>query len=87
MKTPKGPTARFAVCLDNRDYEASLDVAKLYRIVPDDDAGRRGYLRVVDESGEDYAYAASRFFILNAPASLRRALDEPTKQRVVVPRR
>jgi hypothetical protein len=87
MKTPRGPVARFAICLDNRDHEASLDVAKLYRIVPDDEAARRGYLRVVDESGEDYAYAASRFFILNAPASLRRALDEPTKEGVVVRRR
>jgi hypothetical protein len=87
MKTPRIPTARFAVCLDNRDYEASLDVAKLYRIVPDDDAARRGYLRVIDESGEDYAYAAPRFFVLGAPASLRRALDEHTKQRVVLRRR
>ena len=87
MKTPKAPSVRFAVCLDNRGYEASLEVAKLYRIVPDDDAARRGYLRVVDESGEDYGYAAPRFFLLSAPASLRRALEESTKQRVVAPRR
>ena len=87
MKTAKLLSVRFAICLDNRDYEASLEVAKLYRIVPDEDAARRGYLRVVDESGEDYAYAAPRFFVLSAPASLRRALDESTKQGVVVPRR
>ena len=87
MKTPRIPTTRFAVCLDNRDYEASLDVAKLYRIVADEEAARRGYVCVIDESGEDYAYAASRFFILNAPASLRRALDDSTKHRGVVPRR
>lgn len=86
MKTFKPLTVRFAVCLDNHDYEASLDVAKLYRIVPDEEAARRGYLRVVDESGEDYAYAARRFFLLSAPASLRRALDERTRQRVAVGR-
>ena len=87
MKTAKVLSARFAVCLDNRDYEASLEVAKLYRVVPDEDAARRGYLRVVDESGEDYAYAAPRFFLLSAPVSLRRALDEATKQGVPIPRR
>ena len=87
MKTTRPLSVRFAVCLDNRDYEASLEVAKLYRIVPDEDAARRGYLRVVDESGEDYAFAARRFFLLSAPVSLRRALDEATKQGVAVPGR
>lgn len=87
MKTARPLSVRMAVCLDNRDYEASLEVAKIYRVVPDEDAARRGYLRVVDESGEDYAYAAPRFFLLGAPASLRRALDEATKQGVAIPRR
>ena len=87
MKAPAGSSVRFAVCLDNRGYEASLEVAKLYRIVPDDDAARRGYLRVVDESGEDYGYAAPRFFLLSAPASLRRALDESAKRTTNSPRR
>ena len=74
MKTAAPPRARLAVCLDNRGYEASLEVAKLYRTVPDEQAARRGYLRVVDESGEDYAYAAGRFFLVAAPPSLEKAL-------------
>ena len=49
--TPKG-------CFDNEGYPASLEVGKLYRVIPDDDATVHGYIRVIDESGEDYAYTA-----------------------------
>src|SRR5439155_26418292 len=48
----------FAVCINNKRYEASLERGKLYRVIPDEDAESHGYLRVVDESGEDYGYSA-----------------------------
>jgi hypothetical protein len=32
---------------------ACLPVGKLYRVIPDEEAERHGYLRVMDESGED----------------------------------
>ncbi len=64
----------FAVCLNNRDYPASLEVGKLYQVIPDDDAAAEGYLRVVDESGEDYAFAANRFYIVNLPFDVEEAL-------------
>ncbi len=48
---------RFAVCIRNKGYEASLEVGKLYQVIADRDAEARGYLRIVDESGEDYGYA------------------------------
>ena len=51
----------FAVCINNTGYEASLEVGKLYRLIPDDEAASHGYLRVIDESGEDYGYSKSRF--------------------------
>jgi hypothetical protein len=73
MKTPN-PRLMFAVCVNNRGYRASLEVGKLYRIVPDSDATKHGYICVVDESGEEYAYAARRFFKIEIPATLRRAL-------------
>ena len=72
-KTPK-PAVRFAVCITNDGYKASLEVGKLYRIIPDDEAAQHGYLRIVDESGEDYAYAAERFFAIDVPKPLERAL-------------
>lgn len=72
MKSVK--TKQFAVCLNNCDYPASLEVGKLYRVIPDETAEAEGYLRVVDESGEDYAFAANRFYIVNLPADVEEAL-------------
>jgi hypothetical protein len=64
----------FVVCVNNKKYEASLEVGKLYRVIPDEEAESHGYLRVVDESGEDYGYSADRFFRLEVPRPLERAL-------------
>jgi len=63
----------FAVCINNKKYKASLDVGKLYRIIPDEEAESHRYLPVVDGSGEDYGYSADRFFRLEAPRPLERA--------------
>ena len=65
---------QFALCLDNTGYEASLEIGKLYRIVPDTEGDAHGYLRVVDESGEDYAYARERFFLPALPSAVEEAL-------------
>ena len=69
-------SAHFAVCLDNEGYEASLEVGKLYRVIPDAEAAAHGYVRVVDESGEDYAFSADRFHQVELPQSVERALLE-----------
>ena len=52
----KSARARFAVCIDNSGYPASLERHKIYRVLIDRDAAQEGDLRVVDESGEDYLY-------------------------------
>ncbi len=70
----------FVVCLDNSEYPASLEVGKLYRVIPDDDAAREGYLRVVDESGEDYAFLASRFHPVQLPPSVEQTLLQTSKR-------
>ena len=57
----KDPMPRFVVCIDNSDYEASLELHKIYPVIPDADAAQDGDLRIVDESGEDYLYSAGRF--------------------------
>ena len=64
----------FAVCINNRGYPASLEAGKLYGVIPDPEATKHGYVRVVDESGEDYAYSSERFFPLEIPKGLKRAL-------------
>ena len=55
-------------------HEAFLEVRKLYRVIPDDDAAAHGYIRVIDESGEDYAYTASRFHLMQLPTAVEEAL-------------
>ena len=70
MKNPQNRSIQFAICLNNEGYPASLDVGKLYRVIPDDEAAAHGYLRVIDESGEDYAFTASRFYVIELPLAL-----------------
>lgn len=65
---------RFAVCVRNDGYEASLERNKIYAVLTDEDAERDGDLRVVDESGEDYLFAADRFVAIEVPAAVRASL-------------
>ena len=74
MKRSSKAKARFAVCIKNRGYEASLEIGKLYHVIPDGAAEQHGYLRIIDESGEDYGYAATRFFAIDVPKPLERVL-------------
>ena len=74
MKEKIVKTSHFAACIDNGDYKVSLEVGKLYRVIPDEEAASHGYIRVVDESGEDYGYTAARFFPLEIPQALADAL-------------
>ena len=64
----------FAVCINNKGYPASLEAGKLYQVVPDVEAGKHGLIRVIDESGEDYGYSSERFFVLDVPHALEKAL-------------
>ena len=65
---------RFAVCVRNDGYEASLERNKIYVVVPDNDAETGGDLRVVDESGEDYLFSADRFVAIDVPAAVAASL-------------
>src|SRR6266498_4976092 len=64
----------FAVCLENSAYPASLELHKIYRVLPDVDAAREGDLRIVDESGEDYLYPAEWFAAVDLPRRVRKSL-------------
>ena len=71
---------QFVVCLSNKGYEASLEVGKLYQIVPDKDAEQMGGLRVVDEDAEDYFYDAAMFCRLQVPSVVADVLLAPRHQ-------
>ena len=73
--TQKKPALKFAVCINNDDYEASLELHKIYRVLPDEDAAADGDIRVVDESGEDYLYPADWFVFIELPHALEKSLS------------
>ena len=62
------------VCVKNSEYPVSLELHKIYRVVPDQEAGREGDLRIVDESGEDYLYPADWFVSLEVPKAVQESL-------------
>ena len=64
----------FAVCINNAEYPASLELHKIYQVLPDEDAARDGDIRVIDESGEDYLYPASSFVRIEVPQEVERAI-------------
>ena len=74
MKRRKSLAVQFAVCIDNSGYAASLELHKIYRILPDEQAAQDGDVRVIDESGEDYLYSAARFVELDLPQTIRKSL-------------
>lgn len=56
----------FVVCLRNEGAE-DLEIAKVYQAIPDDDATGKGFVRVIDESGEDYLYPEAFFAPVEIP--------------------
>jgi hypothetical protein len=78
-RRPAAKRRRFAVCVENKGYEASLERNKIYAVLPDLEAERDGDLRVVDESGEDYLFSADRFVAIDVPAAVRASLRKASR--------
>lgn len=70
---------RFAVCINNAEYPVSLELFKIYRVLPDEDAAVDGDLRVIDESGEDYLYPAAYFVLIELPQEVEQAILQTSK--------
>jgi hypothetical protein len=58
---------QFVVCVKGEDYPASLELRKIYQVIPDARAAERRLIRVIDESGEDYLYPADFFVPIELP--------------------
>jgi hypothetical protein len=65
---------RFLLCVNNAGYPASLDVRKVYATLPDADAESSGFVRVIDESGEDYLYPQELFVAVDLPKAAAEAV-------------
>ena len=74
MTIDQSSVNQFAVCLDNQGYEASLEVGKIYRVVNDEQAKASGLIRIIDESGEDYAFSSNRFHPIAVPKAVEKVL-------------
>ncbi|MFC1689274.1 hypothetical protein ACFL07_06405 [Pseudomonadota bacterium] len=61
--------SKFVICTRNTGYEVSLELRKLYLVIPDPGVNSHGQIRVVDESGEDYLYPSSFFVPIDLPAA------------------
>jgi len=72
------PARLLYICLDNSEYEASLERHKIYIAVPDAKAEKLGQLRIIDESGDDYLYPAKRFVAADLPQSIGKAILHTT---------
>ncbi|MBM3238530.1 hypothetical protein FJZ31_19725 [Candidatus Poribacteria bacterium] len=66
----------FAICVDNSEYPVSLELHKIYYVIPDEDASLDGDLRIIDESGEDYLYPANYFILIELPHDTERMLRD-----------
>ena len=64
---------KFVLCIRNDECE-DLERGKVYSTWPDAKAAAEGYLRVVDESGEDYLYPESYFVFVRLPRHAQEAL-------------
>jgi hypothetical protein len=76
MTTRKAFASKYAICVDNTEYPASLELHKVYRVLRDAEALEDGDLRIMDESGEDYLYPASYFLPVDLPRNVVRAMNK-----------
>jgi len=65
---------KFDLCIRNEDCE-DLERRKLYLVLPDESAAADGYIRVIDESGEDYLYPQDYFLPIELPKAAEKALS------------
>ena len=75
----------FAICIHNGEYAGTLELRKVYEVVEDESAGKRDYIRVVDESGEDYLYPRSWFVPVSVPENVEQLLHD--RESRLVPKR
>ena len=65
---------RFAICINDGGYIDDLKVRTVYQVLPDESAAKSNYLRIIDETGEDYLYPAAYFVLIEVPPEVEEAL-------------
>jgi hypothetical protein len=70
--------ANFVICVSNKGYAASLELRKIYQVLPDKSGSKHSQIRVTDESGEDYLYPEEYFVPVRLPQAVERAVRRAT---------
>ena len=70
----KSASRQLVVCVDNEGYPASLEKRKLYVMLRDPAAEKHGFVRIIDESGDDYLYPKALFRPVALPQSVKKAV-------------
>ena len=68
------------VCVDNEGNEVSLQLWKIYKPLRDNDARSEGFLRVVDESGEDYLFPEDNFVPIELPDAVKKPFERAIRK-------
>lgn len=68
----------YVVCIRNEGYQESLELKKIYEVLPDAEGAKDGLLRIVDED-EDYLYPSSWFVPIELPQELERVMLEMSR--------
>ncbi|MDP9315979.1 MAG: hypothetical protein M3R24_34845 [Chloroflexota bacterium] len=66
---------QLVICIRNDEYPASLEVRKVYEVLPDAQAAEHHLVRIIDESGEDFLYPEDYFMPVDLPQPIRAALQ------------
>jgi hypothetical protein len=69
---------QFAVCVRNEEHEESLELRKIYEVLPDPEAIGYDMVRVIDEEGEDYLYPSEWFLPIELPHHIEEAIVQLT---------
>ena len=65
---------KFVLCIENKDYPASLEKWKIYPVLKEDEM--EGYIRIIDESGEDYLYPEEYFVTIEVPSGAKEKIEK-----------
>ena len=66
--------SRFAICIKNAEYPDDLHIRTVYQILPDESAAKSDYIRVIDETGEDYLYPKDYFVLVEVSSNQAKSL-------------
>ena len=66
----------YLLCVNNESYPVSLELRKVYLAIPDAAAEEDGFVRVIDESGEDYLFPQDLFVPIEVPPAAQRVFAE-----------